>query len=101
MSRFKKDATDFRVIFAMLPPDALVSRSELAELLCTSPGAISQMIFRKQLPKTAFPGNRRSRWFVQDIRIWLNEQRSPSPPKPNGISDSNHKRAGRPRLIAK
>jgi hypothetical protein len=64
---------DFRVAFAKMADQAIVNRVELAELLGTSPGALSQMAYRGELPLTAFPEKRRAVWFVRDIRKWLDE----------------------------
>lgn len=65
--------SDFRETFAKMAAQAIISRAELASLLSTSMGAISQMAYRGELPATAFPNKRRACWFVGDIRIWLDE----------------------------
>jgi len=67
----KKANEDFRIVFARMADEAVIDRSELATLLATTPGAVTQMVYRDELPPTAFPGKRRSCWFVGDIRIWL------------------------------
>lgn len=67
----KKANEDFRVVFARMADEAVIDRSELATLLATTPGAVTQMVYRDELPPTAFPGKRRSCWFVKDIRAWL------------------------------
>lgn len=63
--------TDFRQSFGKMAPQAIISRAELAALLNTSEGAVSQMAYRGELPATAFPEKRRACWFVSDIRQWL------------------------------
>ncbi len=68
MSRIE---ADFRLAFGRMAPQAIISRAELAALLITSEGAVSQMAYRGELPKTAFPGKRRACWFVADVRQWL------------------------------
>lgn len=62
---------DFRVTFARMADQAIVTRAELAELLATTPGALSQMGYRGELPATAFPEKRRACWYARDIRQWL------------------------------
>lgn len=64
---------DFREDFAKMAFHAIVSRAELAMLLSTSQGAISQMAYRGELPATAFPAKRRACWFAGDIRTWLED----------------------------
>lgn len=92
----KLDA-NFRQAFARMAPQALINRDELASLLATTAGAISQMAYRGELPPTAFPMKRRACWFVGDIRAWLDEaaakRHSPSP-----NPDAPPRRMGRPRL---
>lgn len=66
-----KTETDFRQAFGRMAPQAITNRNELAELLATSAGAIAQMVYRGELPPTAFLGKRRACWFVADIREWL------------------------------
>lgn len=67
----KTSSRDFRVTFARMADQAIVTRSEVAELLATTPGALSQMAYRGELPATAFPQKRRACWYVRDIRAWL------------------------------
>lgn len=67
---------DFRVTFATIADQAIVTRTELAELLATTPAAISQMAFLGELPATAFPAKRRACWYARDIRRWLDETAS-------------------------
>lgn len=67
---------DFRIIFNQLAGDSIINRAELAELLCTSENAISQMAYRRELPTTAFPKKRRALWFVRDIKAWLEQGRT-------------------------
>lgn len=68
-----KTTRDIRVAFATMAPQAVITRDELAELLATTTGAVSQMAYRGELPPTAFPGKRRACWFVRDVRAWLDE----------------------------
>ena len=67
----KSSTRDFRVTFARMADQAIVTRTELAELLATTPGALSQMVYRGELPATAFPHKRRACWYARDIRQWL------------------------------
>lgn len=69
MSKLAKK--DFREAFDGMSPHAVVTRTELAALLSTSIGAVSQMAYRGELPVKAFPLKRRACWFAGDIRIWL------------------------------
>ncbi|MRV75833.1 hypothetical protein GJ700_29390 [Duganella sp. FT92W] len=46
---------DIRVTFARMADQAIINRHELAELLSTSPEAVSQMGYRSELPMRAFP----------------------------------------------
>lgn len=69
----RKAGDDFRAVFGRMADEAVIDRSELASLLATTPGAVTQMVYRDELPPTAFPGKRRSCWFVRDIRQWLAE----------------------------
>jgi hypothetical protein len=94
-------AEDFRLAFGKMAPQAIISRSELASLLSTTDGAISQMAYRGELPTTAFPKKRRACWFVSDIRHWLdmlaesrNSESFSSTTTPSGA------KTGRPRLSA-
>jgi predicted DNA-binding transcriptional regulator AlpA len=68
-----KTTLDIRVSIATMAPQALITRDELAQLLATTTGAVSQMAYRGELPPTAFPGKRRACWFVRDVRAWLDE----------------------------
>lgn len=93
----KTDAT-FRQAFARMAPQALINREELAALLATTAGAISQMAYRGELPPTAFPAKRRACWFVGDIRAWLDEAAAKRHEAPSvGTAPVKH-RIGRPRL---
>ena len=67
----KKSECDFRESFGRMAPQAVINRQELAFLLSTSVGAISQMTYRGELPPNAFPSKRRACWFVADIKHWL------------------------------
>jgi predicted DNA-binding transcriptional regulator AlpA len=64
---------NFRQAFSRMAPQALINRDELASLLATTSGAISQMAYRGELPPKAFPEKRRACWFVADIRAWLDD----------------------------
>jgi hypothetical protein len=93
-----KNVADFRQIFGQMAPQAIISRSELAALLCKTEGAISQMTYRGELPATAFPAKRCACWFVADIRDWLDKVA-------NSRSNNSHQalpektaKTGRPRL---
>jgi predicted DNA-binding transcriptional regulator AlpA len=102
MSKFA--ATDFRETFAKMADQAVITRAELAALLATTQGAISQMAYRGELPTSAFPGKRRACWFARDIRQWLNEIAATRLCS-NVVQDSPAKaplvtRTGRPRLPA-
>lgn len=100
----KSSTRDFRVTFARMADQAIVTRAELAELLATTPGALSQMVYRGELPPTAFPQKRRACWYARDIRAWLDAAAaarttvasllSPSPTQESEI------RRGRPRFPA-
>jgi hypothetical protein len=68
-----KTNNEFRQIFAGMAPQAIINRDELAALLATTVGAITQMAYRGELPPTAFPAKRRACWFVGDIRAWLDD----------------------------
>lgn len=74
-----------------------MNAAELAQLLCTSVGAVRQMVRRKELPATAFPGKRRAVWFVGDIRAFLGEAQTQRNPEPEQKQHPT-KRVGRPRL---
>lgn len=100
----KSSTRDFRVTFARMADQAIVTRAELAELLATTPGALSQMVYRGELPATAFPQKRRACWYARDIRAWLDAAAAArtslasilSPPS----SAQGEVRRGRPRLPA-
>lgn len=64
---------EFRQIFSGMAPQAIINRDELAALLATTVGAVTQMAYRGELPPTAFPAKRRACWFVGDIREWLDD----------------------------
>lgn len=89
---------DFRQAFGKMAPQAVISRSELAALLNTTEGAISQMAYRGELPRTAFPNKRRACWFVADIRVWLDAVAQARTTSTEPIEQSQQKRNGRPRL---
>ena len=97
-----KIEADFRQRFGQMAPQAIISRSELANLLCITEGAISQMTYRDELPDFAFPEKRRACWFVADIREWLDERRQQNKTPKNGPENSTHqlskpRKIGRPR----
>jgi len=88
---------DFRVSFALMAPQSIISGEELAILLATSKAAVAQMSYRGELPQKAFPKKRRACWFVRDIRSWLDDQKNCAvTPKSSPESD---KKWGRPRKI--
>ncbi len=93
-----KIESDFRQAFGKMAPQAVISRSELASLLSTTEGAISQMAYRGELPSTAFPSKRRACWFVADIRRWLDEMASKRPLSGEQTLPIEATRTGRPRL---
>lgn len=100
----KHSEQDFRVSFAQMDPRAVISRTELAALLCRTPEAVSLLAHRGRLPRTAFPGERKACWFVQDIRSWLDELASDQSAsnKPEGSTPTVNcadkcRRIGRPR----
>lgn len=100
-----KSATrDFRVTFARMADQAIVTRAELAELLATTPGALSQMVYRGELPATAFPQKRRACWYARDIRAWLDAAAAARTTVTSFLSQApaaqNEARRGRPRLPA-
>ncbi|KJJ99207.1 hypothetical protein UB44_13790 [Burkholderiaceae bacterium 26] len=92
----KKDQ-DFRAAFALMDPRAIISREELAALLCRSPAAVSLMAHRGKLPRRAFPGERKACWFVGDVRDWLDELASDQPATAGQVEDMSERRVGRPR----
>jgi hypothetical protein len=85
--------SDFRINFARLAPQAIVTRAELAALLSTSVGAISQMGWRGELPPTAFQSKRRAVWFAGEIRRWLDDLTDA-----RGESRESHSRQGKMRI---
>jgi len=100
----KQPEADFRVQFGKMPGDAVISRAELAQLLCTTPGSISQLTYRGLLPKKAFPNLRRACWFVSDLREWLavtqashREQEMPKTAAADEAGGIERCRIGRPR----
>jgi|SRR5450830_16190 len=95
-----KIETDFRQAFGKMAPQAVISRAELAALLSTTEGAVSQMAYREELPKKAFPEKRRACWFVADIRRWLDEKAGNRLPSTAAVSQNELPKTGRPRLSA-
>jgi hypothetical protein len=102
----KRTDTDFRQTFARMAPQAIVTRDELAALLATTVGAITQMAYRGELPRTAFPDKRRACWFAGDIRQWLDSvaadreggaMTQPSVDTVRSEGNSAKRRVGRPR----
>ncbi|MGN8064922.1 hypothetical protein ACTJK4_25010 [Ralstonia sp. 22111] len=91
----KKDQ-DFRAAFATMDSRAVISREELALLLCRSPAAVSLMDHRGKLPRRAFPTERKACWFVGDVRDWLDELAS-SQAATNQSEQAPERRVGRPR----
>ncbi len=90
--------TDFRVVFARMADQAIVTRDEFAELLSTTPAGLSQMNYRGELPATAFPEKRKACWFARDIRAWLEEAAAARDErKAPAASVDSGKRGGRPR----
>jgi len=77
---------------------AIITRAELAELLATSQGAISQMAYKGELPQLAFPGKRRACWFTKDIREWLNRIATDAKPTASASEPLTQTRIGRRRL---
>lgn len=102
----KPPEMDFRVQFGKMPGNAVISRTELAQLLCTTPGSISQLAYRGLLPKRAFPNLRRACWFVSDVRDWLAVQASragqnmPVATSADEAGGAERRRIGRPRVQA-
>jgi len=99
----RKTDKDFREEFGRMAAQAVINREELATLLATTAGAVTQMTFRGELPETAFPTKRRACWFVGDIRAWLDglaaARSNPSPPiSPAADSNPARQRTGRPRI---
>ncbi|CAJ0698498.1 hypothetical protein [Ralstonia holmesii] len=94
----KKDQ-DFRAAFALMDPRAIISREELAVLLCRSPAAVSLMAHRGKLPRRAFPRERKACWFVQDVREWLDDAMRVHATlgEPSVLAEGTARRVGRPR----
>lgn len=100
----KQNDMDFRVTFAKMDPLAVIGREELASLLNRSVGAISLLAHRGRLPQTAFPGERKAVWFVEDIREWLARVRASRPDadiltvaSEEAVEAPRYRRIGRPR----
>ncbi|WP_186198070.1 helix-turn-helix transcriptional regulator [Burkholderia gladioli] len=100
----KQIDVDFRVTFAKMDPQAVIGREELASLLNRSVGAISLLAHRGRLPQTAFPGERKAVWFVEDIREWLAGVRASRPDagmlavaSEQAVKSPRYRRIGRPR----
>jgi len=96
-----KTDREFRELFAAMAPQALINRDELAALLATTTGAVTQMAYRGELPPTAFPAKRRACWFVGDIRQWLDDAAAGR--RKGGVwarEIRQEPRIGRPRLPA-
>jgi hypothetical protein len=92
---------EFRQIFAGMAPQAIINRDELAALLATTVGAVTQMAYRGELPPTAFPTKRRACWFVGDIREWLDDAAARRRTDDVVAHENAQKpRIGRPRLPA-
>lgn len=89
---------DFRVTFARMADQAIINRNELAELLSMTPGAISQMGYRGELPITAFPDKRKACWFAADIRTWLDAAATRRQLATASTPATSPERPGRPRL---
>ena len=94
----KNIQTDFRVAFARMADQAIVTRDELAELLGTTPAGLSQMNYRGELPTTAFPEKRKACWFARDIRAWLDAAAEARTNVSSILSAPNTIRRGRPRM---
>lgn len=90
--------TDFRVVFARMADQAIVTRDELAELLGTTPAGLSQMNYRGELPTTAFPEKRKACWFARDIRAWLDAAAGARTKAASILSPPSVVRRGRPRM---
>jgi hypothetical protein len=97
----RKLDSDFRQAFERMAPQAVINRDELAALLATTVGAVTQMAYRGELPATAFPAKRRACWFVSDIRAWLDDAAARRGKDDAVVHASAQKpRNGRPRLPA-
>jgi len=92
--------SDFRATFARMAAEAVITRAELAALLATTEGAVTQMAYKGELPQTAFPAKRRAVWFVADIRRWLTEIAARRGTE-SVESKASMLRTGRPRLPIK
>lgn len=90
--------SDFRQAFGRMAPQAIISRAELAALLNTTEGAVSQMAYRGELPNTAFPGKRRACWFVADVRQWLDNLAASRGQSTEREAATAAPKIGRPRL---
>jgi predicted DNA-binding transcriptional regulator AlpA len=96
----KKSTRDIRIAFKDMSDDALISKSELAQLLCLSEGTIGQLLYRGELPPKAkiFSSSRRVHWFVRDIRPLLQRQSQESTAAHIGeAAKEETRRTGRPR----
>jgi predicted DNA-binding transcriptional regulator AlpA len=83
---------DFRVLFNGMDDDALITRSELAELLAVSDASVRQMMYLGKMPPKAFPDERRVRFYVRDVRLWFKDrykERS-NPPTKTGRPRHSH-----------
>jgi len=88
---------DFRATFGRMAAEAVITRAELAALLATTEGAVTQMAYKGELPQTAFPAKRRAVWFVADIRRWLAEMAARRGTE-RVEGEASIRRTGRPRL---
>ena len=96
-----KISNEFRQVFAGMAPQAIINRDELAALLATTVGAVTQMAYRGELPQTAFPAKRRACWFVGDIHEWLDDAALQRKKEDTATRESTPKRrVGRRRLPA-
>jgi hypothetical protein len=93
----RKVDNEFRQAFTRMAPQAVITRDELAALLATTVGAVSQMAYRGELPPTAFPAKRRACWFVGDIRAWLDDAVTRRASEQIAEQGSSRPRIGRPR----
>jgi hypothetical protein len=94
----RKLDSDFRQTFERMAPQAIINRDELAALLATTVGAVTQMAYRGELPATAFPAKRRACWFVSDIRTWLDDAATKRNNKQIAMNEGSARpRIGRPR----
>jgi predicted DNA-binding transcriptional regulator AlpA len=90
---------DIRTQFDAMADWAVITKEELACLLATTEGAISQMAFKNELPRTAFPTTRRAAWFVKDIKQWLEQVAASrtTDSSPEKMKSSRERLLGRPR----